>query len=290
LFTIKAPQLTKPLKQIKMSINKNTLAMSIITAILFTSCGGGNSIEEKVLTANNISVSGDGSQFIKVIDGDYTLRVVGDKVILPIKLELAKSVGIENTEMGNLSLIPIDKSGVAVPDIGKHFSPATMSDWGKTEDLLNGEKGKTAMISFEWSYHSSGNKQARIMEETESFELTRADITGRKSVKPSESIEREDNDNDVETDDDTISSDKGSEDWDIMLDDYEEYVDEYIKFYKKAMKGDNSAMAEFPAMLEKASNLQTSMANAQSSDELSISQIERMMRIQTKMTKAAMDL
>ena len=75
-----------------------------------------------------------------------------------------------------------------------------------------------------------------------------------------------------------------------MLDDYEEYVDEYIKFYKKAMKGDNSAMADYPAMMEKATALQTSMANAQSNNELSTTQIQRMMKIQMKMTNAALEM
>lgn len=75
----------------------------------------------------------------------------------------------------------------------------------------------------------------------------------------------------------------GSKDWDKMLDDYEEYVDQYIVFYKKALKGDNSAMTEYPAMMEKATSLQESMITAQNNDELSVSQVQRMSRIQSKM-------
>jgi hypothetical protein len=81
-----------------------------------------------------------------------------------------------------------------------------------------------------------------------------------------------------------------SKDWDKMLDDYEDYVDEYIKFYKKAIKGDQSAMSEYPALIEKATKLQTSMENAQKDNELSSNQIQRMMKIQTKMTNAAMEM
>ena len=70
-----------------------------------------------------------------------------------------------------------------------------------------------------------------------------------------------------------------------MLDDYDEYVTEYVKFYKKAMKGDNSAMAEYPAMMEKATKLQESMEKAQGNDQLSAKQISRMMKIQAKMVE-----
>lgn len=81
-------------------------------------------------------------------------------------------------------------------------------------------------------------------------------------------------------------SENGSEDYDKMLDDYDEYVTEYAKFYKKAMKGDQSAMTEYPAMLEKTTKLQESMKEAQGKNQLSVKQITRMSKIQTKMLQA----
>ena len=77
-----------------------------------------------------------------------------------------------------------------------------------------------------------------------------------------------------------------SEDYDKMLDDYEDYVNEYVKFYKKAMTGDQTAMAEYPAMMEKTSQLQISMEKAQNTHELSAAQISRMSKIQAKMLQA----
>ncbi|MCB0540629.1 MAG: hypothetical protein KDE33_24145 [Bacteroidetes bacterium] len=269
-----------------MKLRQLNVALAIGVTILLSACGG-NTIKEKTIKASDIAISGDGSEYIKVVDGEYTMKTVDDKVIIPIKLELTKSVGIESPKMGNLSLIPLDKSGAAVPDIGLDFSPATMSDWGKVEDLLSSEVGKVATISFEWSYFASEEKQARIMEQTENFEITRADITS--SASSSSSVSETEYDNDDENVEETVAS-SGSEDWDEMLDDYEEYVDEYIKFYKKAMKGDNSAMSEYPAMMEKATALQQSMAKAQNNNELSATQIQRMMKIQTKMTNAALEM
>ncbi|WP_310559837.1 DUF6591 domain-containing protein [Flavobacterium sp.] len=78
----------------------------------------------------------------------------------------------------------------------------------------------------------------------------------------------------------------GSQDYDKMLDDYEEYVDEYVKFYKKAMKGDTDALSEYPAMMEKATEFQKSIQEAQGNDQLSVKQITRMSEIQTKMLHA----
>lgn len=87
--------------------------------------------------------------------------------------------------------------------------------------------------------------------------------------------------------DSSISS-SNSENWDEMLDNYEEYVDEYIEFYIKAKDGDNSAMAQYPTMMDKAIKLQTSMGKAQNNNELSSNQISRMLKIQTKMANVAL--
>lgn len=259
--------------------NVTNFLATIVFATFLASCG--SSIKEKTIKASNISVTGEGSDYIKVVDGDYTLKVVDDKIVIAIKLELTKKYDGENPEMGNLSFIPLDKTGAAVPDIGLDMSPATMSDWDKIKDLLKGDAGKSATISFEWNYFSKKDVQERIMKETENFEIARADFTNSSSSDVSSSESSSDNSSDAGL------SETGSEDWDKMLDDYDEYVTEYIKFYKKAMKGDNSALAEYPAMMEKATKLSESMTAAQNDNKLSAEQIGRMMKIQTKMLQAA---
>lgn len=52
------------------------------------------------------------------------------------------------------------------------------------------------------------------------------------------------------------------------------------------MKGDQSALAEYPAMMQKATNLQESMQKAQGNNQLSVEQITRMSKIQNKMLQA----
>ncbi len=54
----------------------------------------------------------------------------------------------------------------------------------------------------------------------------------------------------------------GDEDWDDILTSYEQYVDDYIKLAKAAKNGDASAIAEYPAMMENATELQSKLQNA----------------------------
>jgi hypothetical protein len=118
---------------------------------------------------------------------------------------------------------------------------------------------------------SNQNVDEPITEETSSIDtamITEEDIA---EIPTSENIE-------------TSSSE--NMDYDKVLDDYDQYVTEYVKFYKKAMKGDNSAMAEYPIIMEKATELQKSMEEAQGNNELSIEQSRRMVEIQNKMLKA----
>jgi len=104
--------------------------------------------------------------------------------------------------------------------------------------------------------------------ESNQNESTHIDTALTQDTLVSEGIEEEHNDN-----------------WDKMLDDYDAYVIEYVKLYKKALKGDNSALAEYPAIMEKATNLQQSMDKAKDDSKLTGEQIARMLKIQAKMVE-----
>ena len=83
-------------------------------------------------------------------------------------------------------------------------------------------------------------------------------------------------------------SSTGSADCDSMLDSYEQYVNKYIALLKKAAEGDMTALAEYPALMEKAQEFSEKMENAQG--DMSASQWARYMKITTKMTKAAQEM
>ncbi len=76
-----------------------------------------------------------------------------------------------------------------------------------------------------------------------------------------------------------------SEDWDALLNAYEDYVDKYISYMKKAAKGDMTALAEYPSLMEKAQEFSEKLKNAQG--EMSGSQLARYNKITMKMANAA---
>lgn len=257
------------MKQLNNKIN--FLSIALIALTLFLNSCGGSMPKEKTISASDISISGNASEFFKVVDGDYILKVVDDKVVIAVKFELVKECPNSDTKMGNLTLIPLDKTGVAIPDLGLDFTPATMSDWDKAEDLLKGEVGKNVMVSFEWSYFSDKDRQKRIMNETENFEITRADFPEYTPINNSSNI-----------------SSSNSKDWDEILESYEEYIDKYIALLKKTQNGDMDAMTEYAEMMEKATDLAEKLEDAD--DELSTTQASKFLKLQTKLANAAMEM
>jgi hypothetical protein len=137
-------------------------------------------------------------------------------------------------------------------------------------------------ISLSTSCGSEDKTKDEVKDQVEAPQEEAADISTMQD-------EEADNSNMEATDDDvaSVSDASGSENWDQMLNDYEQYVDEYIKFYKLAMKGDASALSEYPEMMEKATNLSESMQKAQNDNQLSVKQLNRMAKIQTRMLQAA---
>ncbi len=256
---------------------KKVILVIALGILLLASCGK-DIPQEKTVKVNNVSISGKAKKYIKVVDGSYTFkRVEEDKVVIPIKLKLIQKVDLKSHKMGNLTLVPLDKSGIAI-SLGSynHFSPATMSDWGKLEDLLGGELGEVSAISFECGGIFLNEEHIeKIMTETESFELTRTEITSDSSDETASYSNNE-----------TENSSNKDNNWDKLLNNYDNYVTEYVKLYKKAMEGDASALQDYPNLMAKAEELQNSLVEAQNSNSLNSSQLKRMMKIQNKMLNA----
>lgn len=79
-----------------------------------------------------------------------------------------------------------------------------------------------------------------------------------------------------------------NEDWDAVLKSYETYIDNYIALMKKAKTGDASALSDYPAMMQNATDLQTKLGSAE--NQLSTSQMEKFLDLQNKLIKAASEM
>ncbi|MBQ7664544.1 MAG: hypothetical protein IJS43_04900 [Bacteroidaceae bacterium] len=94
---------------------------------------------------------------------------------------------------------------------------------------------------------------------------------------------------DESSDDDNSSSSsrskKTSTNWDSVLNSYEQYVNQYIAFYKKAKNGDQTALAQYPALLQKANELESKLNSAKG--EMTTAQMARYNRINAKLMQAA---
>lgn len=87
-----------------------------------------------------------------------------------------------------------------------------------------------------------------------------------------------------ETEEETATTSSSSNDFDEVLDSYEEYVDKYVSYMKKAQNGDMSALAEYPALMEKAQELNKKIEK--SKGEMTTAQITRYTQITSKMATA----
>lgn len=81
---------------------------------------------------------------------------------------------------------------------------------------------------------------------------------------------------------------QANEDWDAVLKSYETYIDNYIALMKKAKTGDASALSDYPAMMQNATDLQTKLGSAE--NQLSTSQMAKFLELQNKLVKAASEM
>jgi len=89
------------------------------------------------------------------------------------------------------------------------------------------------------------------------------------------------------TSNENVTSNK-SENMDVLLKNYETFIDQYIVLLKKAKKGDATALADYPAIMKSATDLQTKLGSAE--NKMSVSQMQKFVDLQGKLVKAASEI
>lgn len=273
----------------------NKLIIIILTTVLSTSCGGGgNQSDIAKVKPDKVEISGDLADYLQVVDNEYEITDDwGGK--LTIKVKAIKQMSVEELKANDFNLSasllgengsPVSGTGEFTVDIGFEDKLLSLLKKGSGEEVI---QLKEIFNNYKAEEHASKCKKFTVSSTMTVKE--EANVSANDTSEDSASI-RSDVSTDIGNDysDNTTSdviSDSGNEDFDKMLVDYDDYVTQYIKFYKKAMKGDDNAFAEYPALMEKATVLSRSMKKAKSENKLTAKQIKKMMEIEMKMLQAA---
>lgn len=255
--------------------------LMVVLTVCLTSCGSKNrsgSKESFDVTVDNTTIGGKLSQYFSLEDKTYKYnKGIIDKVtveltcIEPLPENLKAYIGVE----------VLDEDGTVI-SAGK---PDAWS-FNDYEVLRQASPGQTVTIEIENHQNVGEEKPAKIR--LSSIVEEEEEPSGSSSSSESSDDSSVSSDDSSDEDESISSSSSGSQDWDALLNSYEQYVDKYISYMKKAAKGDMSALAEYPALMEKAQEFSEKMENAQG--DMSASQWARYMKITNKMTKAAQEM
>lgn len=260
---------------------------------LLTSCGESEkkTTEPVNVKAKTTNLKGDLKEYFEVVDNDYNIKVDEDSYMNQgmITVEIKRNSKDFDFETDNINPFGTNGSedyhvgfGIEIfdesgPAIIKNATEGGMGGVYSSDDvkgIMNLDKNETGYIR--WTV--DGDK----LENLKSFQITSA-------------LKKESHDNSYTSTEESSYEDESPEiankssansDVDEALDSYEAYVDQYIKFLKKAQKGDNTAMSEYPSLMQKANTMNQKLDAMQ--NEFNAAQMGRMMEIQQKMTNAAM--
>lgn len=238
---------------------------------------------EKNIKLQNVNIFGRSKDYVKIVDGDYKLKVLDDKIVISLKVQNIKTTEQGKVKLQEFSLSPMDASGIAVPDIGLPFQPATVGDWEKLTELLSSSPGTEVNISFEWSYFGDIDKAMlkRIMKETESFEITESNFFDIESTDVS-SVDELGN---MDFFDENSNSDglENDVDYDKLLDEYEKKSMLFVSKYGNALNGKAYiSNEEYMRSLTEIQNLFAQLMRASAEYQLSVDQQKRMLNINQK--------
>jgi hypothetical protein len=261
------------------------LTAFLVISTIIASCGGGGN-SSVTIKPKTTSIKGDLGDYFVVVDKDYSIKFDEKSLMktglitvevkrtdkdLPFSADDASPYGSskegEKYHFGFGIEIYDDNAPKQINNAteGGTHGPYSFDD---VVGLIKLKKGETAFIR--WSVDKADGLK--------SFQLTSA-FEKDKDVAYSHNSS---------ADNSSVNSTSGSEDWDKILNDYDDYTNQYISLLKKSKNNDASAISEYPAMMEKANELGNSLQKGK--NQLSTSQMNRMVQIQTKLMTAVQDM
>ncbi len=280
-----------------MKVRTLMLAIAMVSLLVLAACGG--KVADKEITVENITVSGDAKDMVKVVDGVYNLKNAKDMLSLTVEFELLGQEmeaadeeveeEVEEVEpamvemLGPWTLTLLDAAGAALPNV--EALNLVSNDEVKILDLLNeGEAGDKVMVTFEKAIPNEDDIKG-IVEETGTFEIMTALTWGE--AEEMEEMEEEEAATATQTTTPKPPAQTQpatpSTDWDKELDKYESLVNRMIVLHRKVTQGDPTAMADYLKIKEQAESLDKKLGDAK---DMNDAQMARYLNLQKKMLNA----
>lgn len=251
---------------------KNLIAALLIT-VTFAACSHKTSSDVKPQTT---AVDGYLNGYFEIADGSYKIEDNNENAwIIKVKVKAIKPMTAKNLGFDNycpFSLSFVDDKGAPLTGFDNFQTTFTNNDMDKLSSILKQGSGET-WISFS---EIMGESTLYLPKNISMFNISSHWMTDSTATTGKESSDKS-----------TASDDKTSdEDWDKLIADYKDYMNQYIDLMKKANDGDESAMTQYPEMLDKANQVATDIQNAGS--KVSATQMSKFLKMETElMAKAA---
>jgi len=275
---------------------KKLIVPLLLLSLTLVSCGSSN----EPIKPESTKINGILGNDYEVVDKDYKMINAGS----------ANSLDIAAKRTGIYKVLPITirRTSATLPFDPNKTTPYGTSETGKNTYIGVGielfdkdgnsiQTVNASTIGFAGNFNSDDIKSVINLQngETATVRWIVDDnvVSKVKSFKVTSAMETDNTDDDNtstisdETTDD-VSMDTDNQDWNKFLDDYEALINQYIVLLKKAKDGDVSAMQEYPPLLEKAQKISDDLDNNKS--DLSATQLKRLIDLESKMAKAAIDL
>lgn len=269
----------------------NNVVKLFFAVILLQSCGGTTELD---VTPSSTEIQGDLSDYFEIVDGSYkviksTAMFQDWKISVKIKRNETpytfeyKAIDDQNMTSDNAFYLDlVDANGSPIAEFEKFKAE------GVFKDMFDTPIGSETNLVF-------------VKDVSAENEESLPDGVEHIKIKTSITLWDTDLSSDDNSSSDDASTSMSSEDISSTIDDYEEFVDDYIVVFKKSMKlakkaqeGDMDAMTESAeisqesmSLMEKAESLNDKLEAIQG--DMSSSDLNRFMKIQTKLASAAME-
>ncbi|MDR2210930.1 MAG: hypothetical protein LBO65_05595 [Spirochaetaceae bacterium] len=161
-------------------------AVAAVTMGILISCGD-KGPSEVLISTENVHISGEGSKYLKVAAGDYTLKKIDKEILsITVKMEATQTLDRDEFISGKEDAVPGGKIGFddiclvltdaegAVIDTYTTLSPDDLGR-AKLQDLLTGNHSE-ALITFKTTVYDKKDLR-NLLGTAAGFELANADIT-----------------------------------------------------------------------------------------------------------------